>query len=314
MMDSSLSAFEQLRINPSTDLWETELNRILCGERDRVLENLGDAANYIEDVLAQSVDRPSSRRAFLKALEDFLFQLSPDDMGPWIVDIVQHYTPRTGFLRLVEMLRRIHSVVTAPPIGALAFDGQDLRLRALHALERYYPIDPQDEFFTPQQSPSTWQHQRNFRDYVEILVDHLRYPRYAAYATRILISLNAITPADDRLLQVFSANLELLRILTRSSLMSGLLPEKILVIISSLVETLGDRARKIFSDSLSELGGEVRYYETGAIARLPSLEGEIFLSYKSTTALGESANIEDELEAYNRSDNSIEQFLATAGD
>jgi len=102
--------------------------------------------------------------------------------------------------------------------------------------------------------------------------------------------------------------------LTRSSLMSGLLPEKILVIISSLVETLGDRARKIFSDSLSELGGEVRYYETGAIARLPSLEGEIFLSYKSTTALGESANIEDELEAYNRSDNSIEQFLATAGD
>ncbi len=186
--DPSRTAFERLRVTPDERLWLIELGKVLDGVRDHVIAHLGDAGDYVEDVIEQAEDPATSRALFLGALERQVAQWSPGRGDAWMIDVLRRFTPLSGFQRLVEMFR-LPSFADDPSLER--FSGVSLRLRALHAFERYFPAPPlpvkgdTDDAQPARLMPG----QDGYMIYLSILHDHVRYPPYKDYAIRILTEL-----------------------------------------------------------------------------------------------------------------------------
>lgn len=202
--DERTNEFLRLRSDPTVERWKIELGRVLNGQRDFTIDQLGSAAEYAADLVRRSTDPAASQAHLLGALNNLVSVWQPshldsDDYLWKLLDLVRRYTPPAGFGRIVEFLKHL-----GPPDEAVAVNaGSDVRLKALHAFQRYFPAPPpptSDETVSERdggRARTSFNAQlAAFEIYLDILWDYVEYARYAGYAARILMQLRALRPDD----------------------------------------------------------------------------------------------------------------------
>jgi hypothetical protein len=175
--------------------WEVELQRILSGERSFVITRLGSVMDYVETTISLSGNPTESRLSFHDALRKLLQEQSPykpvwNVHSAHLLDLINAYTPSNGcvwVLRLMKYRRSVNQGAAAaaqeqgPP--------RDLHLKALLALESYYPISPVGD------DPI-------FNEYVRVLQHELLGAEYSGYAARRLLELDVLQPEDKDVRQL----------------------------------------------------------------------------------------------------------------
>jgi hypothetical protein len=182
-IDPDALHLEALRLSPTENAWRCEIENILDGIRGVVIEHRGDAGGYVEDLIRQAQIPAVCRIAFLDALERQVAQWKPPRGSSALLELLQRFTPRSGFPRLVELFRSPSSFQGDPPLADPQFHGRDLRLTALHVLERYIPVAP---LHRDEKTKYSTADQEAFATYVSILRTHLHFPRYQHYVLRVL--------------------------------------------------------------------------------------------------------------------------------
>jgi hypothetical protein len=184
-----LHSLGDLRRSPSTQLWKLEIETILDGKRDHILEHLGDTADYVEEVIDNSTDPHLSRVQFYEALDYAVARWSPGRSDRYMIELLRRFTPTAGYARLIEMLESPIGLRGDPDLWSREPAGATLRLKALHALERYFPAPP-----LGRAEDSALLHRptlENFYTYISLLRRHLRYPSFREYATQMLATLDS---------------------------------------------------------------------------------------------------------------------------
>ena len=194
---------KELIESPSVPAWEREIGRVLLGRRDHMIVRLGGIQEYVEVLWAQSADEGLSRETFLKALRDVVQEWQPlrpasEYYFAAMLDLIGAYTPSVGFVKLLGHVRawgRFGGNV----VGRRTVN-RDLHLKALVALQNYFPTPPAFE----QNSPG-------FSLYVGMLRSHLKDPIYSGHALRRLMELELLRPNDQDAVDVIRENVETLR-------------------------------------------------------------------------------------------------------
>lgn len=166
---------------PTVAGWAAELLYLADGQRNRQLEFVGDASEYVKGIWAESDDYILSEAMFRQALEEFVIQWNPSlseesarlDI---ILSLVQRFHPLAGFGRIAGHLKTSNwfGKMYQPPISH--GEPYDLHLKGLRVLEGYYKTAP------PQSNPS-------YQTYVHILSTQLNYKPYRGYALARLLDL-----------------------------------------------------------------------------------------------------------------------------
>lgn len=201
--DPDAAHLEELRLRPNENAWRYEIEKILDGVREIIIEHRGDAGGYVEDLIEQALDPAICRVVFQDALEEQVKRWKPFRGLGGFLELLRHFTPRAGFPRLMELFRSKRPFPGDPPMDEPRFHGRDLRLEALHAIERYIPAPPLAE---GQVEPASVQGQNadSYSVYINILQEHRSYSRYRHYAERVLERLGA----RDAALNVLENNTE----------------------------------------------------------------------------------------------------------
>jgi hypothetical protein len=178
----SNNKMEELKSNPSVFLWEVELRRILRGERDGRLIQLGSADEYVRVLLASSADRAFAHAVFHDALRSVVQTWHPsttdaDDYILRMLDLIGSFTPAPGFIKTLDFIQRWKRFDDS----LTRYSGtKDIRLKALIVLGNYYRC-----------APPVMQ-EIAFEAYVNLLQQHLQYPRYCGYSAGRLIELGVL--------------------------------------------------------------------------------------------------------------------------
>lgn len=210
--DDSTGELSLLRSEPTVERWAIELERVLRGVRDFVIDPLGSAAEYVADLVRRATDPATSAVHVIRALEQQLSAWTPshNDTSAFrdkLLDLVQHFAPSSGFARILHLLQHLGPPDEREEPGVVPALGQDIRLKALHALESYFrapPVRPSEgEYLEPsvvgaRQAAFDVQ-MSSFKLYCDVLWDHTSYERYAPYATRVLLQLGVLAPEHGSL-------------------------------------------------------------------------------------------------------------------
>lgn len=210
--DDATREFSLLRSAPTVERWAIELERVLRGERDFVIEHLGSAAEYAADLTRRATDPATSAVHLMRALEQRVSAWTPshNDTTAFrdkLLDLVQYFAPSPGFARVLQLLEYLRLPDDHAEPGAVHGRGQDVRLKALHALESYFrapPVRPSEgKVLEPSvvgARQATFNEQMAaFKLYRDVLWDHISYEKYAPYATRVLLQLGQLSPDDGSL-------------------------------------------------------------------------------------------------------------------
>jgi hypothetical protein len=176
-----LKEIRELRVEPSNQIWELEIYRVLNGERESLVLRLGSAEEYIESQLRASVDPTKARVYFLHALRNVIqeWNVSPvasEDFLKTLLDLVITYRPVGASSKILEFMRNLEPIEETCEFKP---EAKRLLRRALIALERYFPAP-----LSPAEADS-----QAFKAYINILRLDLRSTALSAYATRRLIEL-----------------------------------------------------------------------------------------------------------------------------
>jgi hypothetical protein len=212
MTRDDATEFSLLQSEPTVERWAIELERVLRGERDFVIEHLGSAAEYAADLVRRATDPATSAVHLIRALEQRVSAWTPshNDTSAFrdkLLDLVQHFAPSSGFARVLQLLEYLRLPDEQAEPGAVHGLGQDVRLKALHALESYFrapPVRPSEgKVLEPSvvgARQATFDVQMaSFKLYRDVLWDHISYEKYAPYATRVLLQLGVLSPDDGSL-------------------------------------------------------------------------------------------------------------------
>lgn len=184
---------ERLRFSPDERTWRIEIEHILDGVRDVSIRHLGDAAEYVEVLIEQSENSAESRVVFQDALEEQVMRWQPGiRLGDaMMLDLLRHFTPLAGLIRLLEMFDLPRAFAGDPPPEEPKFRGRDLRLQAFHALERYFPSIPRRSRYVRKDDAMEiiFPDLQGFATYIFLLLDNRIYPRYQDYVDRTLEKL-----------------------------------------------------------------------------------------------------------------------------
>ena len=185
--------------------WQIEIAALINGKRELNLIQLGSSEEYIEVKIANSQDEIFARQCFYQALQNIVRSWQPSVYeGEYttsrILELTAVYRPSDGFVRVIEYLQRLIRYERQEGLEAEHRDKSNLHLKALVALESYYPVAP-----TPSDDGLL-----AFKSYVKILQEELGNPRYARYVTRRLIELGVIDPEDDNFEYPFEQGLEVI--------------------------------------------------------------------------------------------------------
>ncbi|HYP28214.1 MAG TPA: hypothetical protein VE262_15975 [Blastocatellia bacterium] len=204
-MEDEKSDENNFNLESSVLKWQIETAALIDGKRELNLIQLGSSEEYIEVRLANSKDEIFERQCFHQALENIVRSWRPSVYeGEYttnrILELIAVYRPRDGFVRLVEYLQLLIKYERQEGLGAEHKAKSDLHLKALIALESYYPVAPR---------PSD-DRDLAFKAYIKILQEDLDSPRYARYVTRRLIELGVIDLEETNFEYLFEHGLEVI--------------------------------------------------------------------------------------------------------
>lgn len=261
--------------------WETELRRVMLGERETEIDHARNAADYLEGLLSQSSDQAASRTYFLDALDRLLSTWTPDEKTSsrsvsHLLDIIAKYTPPTGWPKLVRLLSRR----AEPAEGTGTALTAELRQSGLRALAAYpeatYGVAGQlrdkaviayDEFGDVSRAA-----------YRQLLWSHLSLPECALYAARALLDSQLVNLQREEiasmilagplvirgvLLWLFEAPGEGTALVYFPSIYSACL-------YADRHRASETRLERIFCDEVVSLGGKVAFAGEGPVITLPS--------------------------------------------
>lgn len=113
----------------------------------------------------------------------------------YLLDFAIAYTPFDGFGKISELFKIPQKLDRQFPDDP----GIDLRLNALHSLQRYFPALPIG--LTPVHEQRLYT-SKAFERYLDILWTHVKYPEYAGYVARIFMELKVLSVGDSLMRQV----------------------------------------------------------------------------------------------------------------
>jgi hypothetical protein len=195
---------ELLRLKPTVRRWQWEIRRIVFGERESDLQQIGGVQQYVDRILVDSDDRSKAETAFLEGLTNVVRAWRPAVSDPYstgiLLELIATHTPRFGFRKVLGYLAQWDRFT---PEGS---EEGDIHSVALVALQSYYPVPP------PRSD-----HDNGFRAYEELLWKHLDKPGYQAHALRRLLELGVLDP-DDPVVGGLIAVPDVIRSLLRDAL------------------------------------------------------------------------------------------------
>lgn len=209
------SFLEQLKLQPSTFLWELEIRNILAGKREHRLIKLGGAQEYVDVILEESRDEALSSTTFNEALRNVIqsWQPSRPETAAFfscMLDLISAYTPQEGFIKVLGFISRGKYFGENVTTSDSRTTGKDLHFKALVTLQYYYPAAP----------PAKEDENLGFRQYVDSLQKHLQHDGYRAYALRRLYELNLIDISDVKVAESLTSVPELVSELVSAILKS----------------------------------------------------------------------------------------------
>jgi len=176
---------EDLRRIPTVARWRAEILRVLTGEREFAILQLGSPVEYVENQIAASSDAVDARCCFFDGFEQLIQTWQPTRPEPHLflvhmLDLLAAYTPLSGLSKLLGALERWPSLPTTytTPAGVR----RNLQRRALNILAAYYSVAPVPP--ANREPP--------FLNYVNLLRRHLLDSNYAAYAVVRLLELELL--------------------------------------------------------------------------------------------------------------------------
>jgi hypothetical protein len=190
-----------LKTEPSANLWELELRRILNGERESDLLRFGSVEEYVDKILDLSKDRVAGEQSFNEALRFIVKSWRPEkpeskEYLACLIDLIGAYLPASGAPKVLYFLDRLGdfeaSLTSSGGYGA----NVDLYLNALVTLEKYFqrPLMGEDD------------ESLAFKSYLATLQNHLKQERYSGYVAARLIDLGALTSNDEVLRIIIGQN------------------------------------------------------------------------------------------------------------
>lgn len=184
-------ALEQLQAGPTVLLWETEIRRILAGERAGAILRLGSASQYAESILSLSADRPLARTLFGEALRrvveswEVSFLDGPELLAN-LLELLGVHTVSAAIPKVLLLARKLDA-----PTADVEKQAPSLKRLALHVLQRQFP--------GPLALPE-------FDEYVAVLRLNLAERSFCGYAATRLLALRVLRPASEEVREVLELN------------------------------------------------------------------------------------------------------------
>jgi hypothetical protein len=192
----TLSFRDRIRLvnEPSVGLWELELHRLVSGERFSSIIVLGDAQEYVDSVLLESTDYALSQHCFYQALRLVVREWNPEpgysrSSMACMLDLISAYIPSEGYLKIMTLLSENENINHLLDIDSWYPSIEDLHLRALLVLGKFFPGPPLDAA-----------KDSAFGAYVALIRRHLDKRKFAGYATLRLLELRILDPTDFNVL------------------------------------------------------------------------------------------------------------------
>jgi hypothetical protein len=187
---------------PAVPLWQQELEKVLLGKRDHIVDRHRSIQGYVEVLWAQSSNAALAERTFRGALRKVVRDWRPsiprsEYYFAAILELIGAYTPPSGFIRVLGHIQRwgyFGRNVTGPTTG------RDLHLKALIALQNYFPT-----------APALAQDAPGFNPYVVMLHEMVKDPTYSGHSARRLIELELLQLSDQEVVDAIRQNVETLR-------------------------------------------------------------------------------------------------------
>jgi hypothetical protein len=271
--------FLLLRSEPTVERWAIELQRVLRGERDFVIDRLGSAAEYAADLVRRAADPAVSAVHLNGALEQQLSAWTPshDDTAAFhdkLLDLVQQFAPSSGFARMLYLIQDLDLPEEEEQAGVARPPGQDIRLKALHALESYFPAPPARPPEGKDLEPSVARARQaafdvqvsSFKRYCEVLLEHTSWEKYAPYATRILLQLGVLAPGSGSLRDLIARQPAALRGVLDwcfSAANRGHGEQSLTDVYLQCLESEQGTLESTFYDEVRRAGATMTYQETG---------------------------------------------------
>ncbi len=179
------TAFDEGPDDPSSvDQWELELRRVLDGEREYAIEQLG-LIEYLEVKIEEALDRAAAKTAFHRALRRIVETWQPlaehERYDSYVLDLILTYTPPEGFVKVADI---VSTIDLEPQTFLDEVPSDRIVMKALYALEAILPLPPLAE---DRKAPA-------YRRYVDLLQNRILDERYSFYAVRRLLELGEIHP------------------------------------------------------------------------------------------------------------------------
>lgn len=266
----------QLLGEPSVKGWTDELEDILAGERDFILRPLGSVSAHTERLIRSSEDERAARKFFKEALGQIVeewqpFQPESDYYIACLIDLISAYLPRGGFRKIIGFMEHgFHFPVIEPQAGGFG-SGMDLHMKALIALEYYYPS-----------AEPKWEQDPAFLSYVQVLHQHLedrQDKRYQGYALSRLMRLNIIKSQEQVVRDTIERDtgvLEELIELFLSPMRRSQLEEDLKYIFTHCF-IIGLEAKQVFEQVLKEHDATVENYRQQLKVMIDDVDQEIVL-------------------------------------
>ena len=210
-----------IRTNPSEELWKKEIRALLYGKRAYAVSRLGDGQEYVEVILAESTDQAEAMAAFRGALEAVVTEWQPTKpQVPGYVgrmlELIAAFQPLAGFPKLVGHIQQGRRFTEHDEYYEPKQNVPDVHLKALVALEGYFPAPPAE----PEHGGE------GYKSYVRIVREHLHDSDFAGYAVARLLELEILSASQREIQETFARH-----------------PEAVRGAVSHLIRTEGERAQ-----------------------------------------------------------------------
>jgi hypothetical protein len=199
------SDFALLNEHPTPQLWLIELKKCITGEgaRDVAIQHLGSLGEYCVDLISRRAVNPdASRSALIPAIDQLLQEYNPEKIQAdkklcyMLLDLIEVLVPPSGFEWAAEMLTALGVPEAELPRQT---GGEDTRLQALHASEKYFLRRPNeaDPIQGHRKRVLVAQPPERLSAYMEILDQYAESPDpwYAGYAQEVRAELTAAIAA-----------------------------------------------------------------------------------------------------------------------
>lgn len=253
--EENLSAVKfRLKTEPDADMWQTELQRILDGEREGELLRLGSVEEYVDKILDLSRDHDVANESFREGLRRIVHSWQPENPAPkeylaCLLDLIGAYKPPFASKKVLFFLTqrgyRDSESNSSGGYGAYA----DLHLKALVALEKYFP--------------SVLEHgdDESFTFYVAMLRRNLEDATYGGYVAARLIDLGLLKVDDPKIGALIKrdpdAQREILSLAFVPSRQQSLHQD--LAKMAEHALNAGDAAFSIFEEVVQAYGGKLEF-------------------------------------------------------